>query len=226
MLRLHAVWSIVRRSAKRDECVSREQRHVLLLNIPDVTVPSQSSPTREITRLNWGCGGWVEPGWINSDIKEAPGVLACDIRDGLPLDGDSIDYAVSIHALPEFHYTEIIGVLQELRRVLKPGGVLRLGLPDLERAFDAYRRGDRAYFQVPDDEMTSLGGKLVAQVSWYGYSRTFFVHEFIEELLLKAGFSEVHRVSYLETRTAHRDIVSLDNRERESLFVEAIKLVQ
>ena len=174
-------------------------------------------------RLNWGCGEWVVPGWINSDIKEAPGVLVCDIRDGLPLDTDSIDYAVSIHALPEFHYKEIIGVLQELRRILKPGGVLRLGLPDLERAVDAYRRGDRGYFLVPDDEMASIGGKLAAQLVWFGYSRTIFVRDFIEELLLKAGFAQVHHVSYRETRSVHPEIVSLDNREAESLFVEAVK---
>ena len=94
----------------------------------------------ELRRLNWGCGECVEPGWINSDVKGGDGVLACDIRKGLPLETDSIDYAVSIHALPEFHYKEIAGVLKELRRVLKPGGTLRLGLPDLEKAFEAYRR--------------------------------------------------------------------------------------
>jgi SAM-dependent methyltransferase len=177
----------------------------------------------EVRRLNWGCGDWVVPGWINSDIKDGPGILSCDVREGLPLDTDSIDYAVSIHALPEFKYTELVGVLEELRRVLRPGGVLRLALPNLERAFDAYRRGDKDFFLVPDDEMSSIGGKLVVQVVWYGFSRTVFVRDFIEELLLKAGFTHVHHVRYRETRSVHPEIVSLDNRELESLFVEAIK---
>lgn len=179
--------------------------------------------SEEVRRLNWGCGDWVEPGWINSDMKEAQGVLACDIRAGLPIESDSVDYAVSIHALPELPYTEQVIALGELRRVLKPGGTLRLGLPDLERAVDAYKRGDRDYFAVPDDEMASLGGKLVAQLVWFGYSRTLFVRDFIEELLLKVGFAEVYHVHFKETRSRHREIIALDNREAESLFVEAVK---
>lgn len=81
-----------------------------------------SAETSALRRLNWGCGGHVAPGWINSDVKDEPGIdLACDIRNSLPLETDSIDCAVSIHALPELAYPEIVPVLEELRRVLKPG---------------------------------------------------------------------------------------------------------
>ena len=175
-------------------------------------------------RLNWGCGGEPEPGWINSDRKDSPGVeISCDIRDGLPLADGSVDYIVSIHALPEVPYPDLVPVLAELRRVLAPGGVLRLALPDLGRAVDAWRGGDRAYFLVGDDEMKSLGGKLIAQLVWYGYSRTPFVPEFAEELLRRAGFSEINHVEFSRTASAHPEIVSLDNRPAESFFVEAVR---
>ena len=60
-----------------------------------------------IRRLNWGCGNDPRPGWINSDAKEGSGIdLVCDIRNGLPLETGSLDYAVSIHGLPEIHYDE------------------------------------------------------------------------------------------------------------------------
>lgn len=177
-----------------------------------------------VRRLNWGCGGSAEPGWINSDQGDYPGVdIVCDIRDGLPLESDSIDYVVSIHALPEVPYAELVPVLQELRRVLKPDGVLRLALPDLEKGFEAYRRGDGDYFLIPDEDMESIGGKLILQLIWYGYSRTLFVRDFVEEILRKAGFREVRHVRFRETSSGHADIVLLDNREAESLFVEAIK---
>ena len=177
-----------------------------------------------VRRLNWGCGQRGEPGWINSDQKDGPGIdLSCDIRQGLPLETDSIDYCVSIHALPEVPYPELVPALQELRRVLKPGGVLRLALPDLLKGVEAYRRGDRDYFLIPDEDAKSLGAKLVLQLIWYGYSRTLFTHDFIEELLVKAGFGRVERCNYKQTASAHPEIVALDNRERESLFVEAIK---
>lgn len=178
----------------------------------------------DIKRLNWGCGSWVEPGWINSDIKDDHGAeIVCDIREGLTLATESIDYAVSIHALPEFTCAEIVPVLTELHRVLKPGGVLRLALPDLFKALNAYQQGDKTYFLIPDRDARSLGAKLVMQMLWYGYSKTVFTGEFIEEMMLKAGFEEVRHCSYKITKSDWPEIVSLDNRERESLFVEGYK---
>jgi hypothetical protein len=176
-----------------------------------------------VRRLNWGCGTDPEPGWINSDVKDAPGIdVPCDIRSGLPLPTGCIEYAVSIHALPELAYPDVVPALAELRRVLRPTGVLRLGLPDLERAVTAFWRGDRNYFLVPDEDAASLGAKLVVQLVWYGYTRTPFTHEFIEEQLLRAGFGGVRRCAFRETASPYPEIVALDNREHESLFVEAV----
>jgi SAM-dependent methyltransferase len=178
----------------------------------------------ELRRLNWGCGSWVEPGWINSDIKDDQGAdLVCDIRHGLTLDTGSIDYAVSVHALPEFSCAEIVPVLQELHRVLKPGGALRLVLPDLLKGVEAYQRGDREYFLVPDEDARSLGAKLVLQLFWYGYSKTTFTPDYIEEALVKAGFAAVKHCQFKNTTTPWPEIVTLDNRPAESLFVEAYK---
>ena len=177
-----------------------------------------------IKRLNWGCGTNPMRGWINSDQKVGPGIdLSCDIRNGLPLESNSIDYIVSIHALEEVPYPDLLPVLRELRRVLKPNGTLRLSLPDLDKGIQAYLRGDRDYFLIPDDEVTSIGGKLIVQLIWYGYSRTLFTYDFIEELLQKAGFQYVSQCRHKETRSPYADIVELDNREGESLFVESIK---
>jgi predicted SAM-dependent methyltransferase len=177
-----------------------------------------------VKRLNWGCGSHLAPGWVNSDIKDEPGVdLVCDIRQGLPLDTGTIDYAVGIHSLPEFSYPEIVPVLEELRRVLKPGGTLRLALPDLQRGIDAYLAADDDYFQVDPDEVRSRGGRFVTHMIWYGYSRTLFTTDFALELLEKAGFSEVTACSFRRSASDVAGIVELDNRERESLFVEGRK---
>jgi SAM-dependent methyltransferase len=176
-----------------------------------------------VRRLNWGCGATAEPGWINSDQKEGPGILTCDILEGLPLADASVDYAVSIHALPELRLDELVPALSELRRVLRTGGVLRLALPDLERGIAAYLRGDAAYFLVPDEDASSLGGKLVIQLLWYGWSRSLFTPDFAEELLARAGFGEIARCAHGVTRSRFPEIVSLDNRERESFFIEGVK---
>jgi predicted SAM-dependent methyltransferase len=175
-----------------------------------------------IARLNWGCGSHLADGWINSDIKDAPGVdLAADVRHGLPLASESIDYAVSIHALPEFSYPELPGVLAELRRVLKPGGVLRLGLPDLRRGIDAYLRGDFSYFKVDPEQVRSLGGRFIVHMLWYGYSRSLFTVDFARELLEDAEFVDVRECPLGVTASDHAQITELDNRPQESFFIEA-----
>ena len=193
----------------------------------DVTKERSQEPsgtTLVSRRLNWGCGEHPEPGWINSDIKDGPGIdLSCDIREGLPLEADTIDYAVSIHALPEIPYTDIVGALRELRRVLKPGGVLRLALPDLDKGIQAYLSEDEDYFLVPDEDARAIGSKFIVQMIWYGYSRTLFTYDFTAELLRKAGFAQVTRSDFRTTASRFPEIVELDSREKESLYVEATK---
>ena len=181
-------------------------------------------PAKAPKRLNWGCGAHVREGWVNSDAKVDDGVdLVCDIRKGLPLDTDSIDYAVSIHALPELSYSEVVPALEELRRVLKPGGVLRLALPDLRRAIAAYTFKNHDFFQVDESEVRSDGGRFIVHILWYGYSRTLFTVDFVEELLTRARFVDVMECRYRQTASRFGEIVELDNREDESLFVEATK---
>jgi predicted SAM-dependent methyltransferase len=181
-----------------------------------------SAERRPPARLNWGCGSHVAGGWVNSDVKDEAGVdLVADIRKGLPLAGESFDYAVSIHALPEFAYPELQPVLEELRRVLKPGGVLRLALPDLDRGIDAYLRGDDAHFHVDPHEVESRGGRFIVHMLWYGYSRTLFTVDFATELLARAGFTDIRACPFGVTCSEFEEIVSLDNRPDESFFIEA-----
>jgi predicted SAM-dependent methyltransferase len=165
-----------------------------------------------------------EPGWINSDAKDGPGIdISADIRDGLPIETDSLDYIVSIHALPMIHFDELVPVLEELRRMLKPGGVLRLGLPDLDRGVRAYLEGDRTYFAVGDEHARSIGGKFALHMLWYGHSVAMFTAEFAQELLERAGFVRVARCGFGESAAGLEGITDLDNREQESFFIEAVK---
>jgi predicted SAM-dependent methyltransferase len=177
---------------------------------------------RPVQRLNWGCGSHVATGWINSDVKDGAGVdLVADVRRGLPLTTESMDYAVSIHALPELALPEQVSALEELRRVLKRDGVLRLGLPDLQKGIDAYLAGDQEYFQVDREEARTLGGRFIVHMLWHGYSRTLFTVDFVGELLERAGFVNVRECAYQATASRFEGISDLDNRPEESLFVEA-----
>ena len=65
--------------------------------------PEHPSAPAGVRRLNWGCGEWAGAGLdqLRHQGRARASTSSCDIRDGLPLEDDSIDYAVSIHALPE-----------------------------------------------------------------------------------------------------------------------------
>ncbi len=59
------------------------------------------------------------------------------LRDCFP-DGRTFDYVVASHVIE--HVPNVIGWLNELASVLKPGGLLYLAIPDRRRTFDIYRR--------------------------------------------------------------------------------------
>jgi len=89
--------------------------------------------------LNLGCGGRFHPDWINMDVAPShPSVIHVDLSKGIPLpDGHCV---VVYHAavLEHFRQGDALGFLQECARVLAPGGVIRVGVPDLERLCQLY----------------------------------------------------------------------------------------
>jgi ubiquinone/menaquinone biosynthesis C-methylase UbiE len=175
-----------------------------------------------LLRLHWGCGDIRPAGWINSDIEEGPGIdISADILKGLPLDDNSVDYISSQHALNDLRIYDQVQALGELYRVLKPGGVLRLALPDLDLAIAAYQGGRHDFFLVWD--WNTLSGNFITQILWYNHTHTLFTYEFAEELLRKAGFQDVRRVVYHQTISPYPEIVELDSRKGESFYVEAFK---
>lgn len=96
-------------------------------------------------KLNIGCGSQIHPDWINADLSPAaPGIVPVDIRKGLPFEAASFDAVYHSHVLE--HLTRAAGkaFIIECRRVLKPGGVLRIAVPDLERIARLYLELDHA----------------------------------------------------------------------------------
>lgn len=90
--------------------------------------------------LNIGCGHCFLPEWTNLDLAPARGVQACDIREPLPCPAGTFDATYSSHVLE--HLTPAAGraLLGEQFRVLKPGGVCRVVVPDLETICREYLR--------------------------------------------------------------------------------------
>lgn len=91
--------------------------------------------------VNVGCGTVYHPAWINLDTAPGtPDVRRCDARDGLPLADASIDAVYHSHVLEHLDADSARAFLLECHRVLRPGGILRVVVPDLEGIAQAYLR--------------------------------------------------------------------------------------
>ncbi len=91
--------------------------------------------------LNLGCGNrYVESAaWLNVDFAvRHPGVLAIDLRKKLPFSENSFDLVYHSHVLEHFTCPEAKKLLGECYRVLKPGGIIRVVVPDLENITREY----------------------------------------------------------------------------------------
>ena len=91
-------------------------------------------------RLNLGSGCRNVVGYTNVDLDPRADVNS-DIRT-LPFDDDSADEVMAIHVIEHFYRWEVLDVLKEWRRVLKPGGLLVLECPDLGKLVNNLVRGD------------------------------------------------------------------------------------
>ncbi len=89
--------------------------------------------------LNLGCGNRFNKDWINIDVKACdPSVISYNLTRGIPLEDDSCDVVYHSHIIEHFRRDSAVNFMKECYRVLKPGGILRVATPDLERICRIY----------------------------------------------------------------------------------------
>ena len=100
-------------------------------------------------KLHLGCGKRNFPGFINVDLADFPHIHHRRAVDDLsPIATVSVELIYASHVFEYFSLTEVPRVLAEWRRVLKPGGILKLAVPDFTALVLAYQRfGDLRLLQ-------------------------------------------------------------------------------
>jgi predicted SAM-dependent methyltransferase len=184
---------------------------------------------RGAIHLHLGCGPKYLQGFINVDGNFFSKIdLWMDVRNGLPFASNSVDSIYSTHMFEHFYPDELGRLLQECLRVLKPGGGIRLIVPNLESAIQAYCQRQNEWF---DDSFPrhfdSLGGRFSNFIFCDGQHRTAFDFTHLDEVLRKAGFSEVEKSAEGKSRLYGSNVPAYEPGEsRElphSLYVEAFK---
>ena len=91
--------------------------------------------------LNLGCGSHFNQQWVNIDFsKTGEGVIAHNLLNGIPFDDNTFDVVYHSHVLEHFPQDKAIDFIRECYRVLKPGGIIRVAVHDLEQIIKNYSR--------------------------------------------------------------------------------------
>lgn len=148
-------------------------------------------------RLHLGCGKRHIPGFIHIDVVDYPHVDHVTTVDNLSFAPDeSVDLIYNCHVLEHFKRRDVPRVLREWFRVLKPGGILRISVPDFSALCEVYRRYN--------DIKLVIGGLFGRQDYLYNIHYNVFDYVSLKQCLEEAGFTEVRQYHWRETE--HADI--------------------
>jgi predicted SAM-dependent methyltransferase len=188
--------------------------------------------------VNLGAGGNLLAGFVNIDYSWCPGLDLCwDISKGLPLKSDSVAGIFTEHTLEHFDWkTALKTFLSESFRILKPGGTIRISVPDADKAV-------AAYWEKRENGQTSKpwrksydGGERIPLTPMLMVNNTFrqlyaplqsghkcaYDFQTLEYFLHLSGFVNIAQEKYLQGREENL-LVDYKKRAEESIYVEASK---
>jgi predicted SAM-dependent methyltransferase len=223
------------------------------------TLPDEPPFTRELVArlglsgINCGCGRGLEPGWLNTDlvrIQERDGreseldrlarvdeqlyFLRHDATEPYPLEDECFDWAYSEHFFEHLKLEEGIAWLAEMRRVLRPGGLVRITTPNLTLFVQAYLD--------PEHPFNEQNRELLLKTAWFkergvpdrpawmlnniflGWGhRWIYDFDELKHALVTAGFDPSTVVERAFSEGGMREVAALDleGRAPQTLYVEA-----
>jgi predicted SAM-dependent methyltransferase len=179
--------------------------------------------------VNVACGPQILDGFVNVDLLGPPPRIRWDCRRSLPLaDGGAAGIRVEQFVEHLDTREELPDFLRDCLRVLEPGGVLRIIVPDAARYLQAYCRPDLDGFRelaVPDPFPADLPTRMdvINHIfHQWGEHRWAYDFETLSLRLRTAGFGAIEQVGY------QRSLLPALAQDRDvhapySLYVDAVK---
>tara|TARA_A100001515_G_scaffold27578_1_gene21211 strand:+ start:279 stop:806 length:528 start_codon:yes stop_codon:yes gene_type:complete len=174
-------------------------------------------------KLHLGCGKRdFGTDWIHIDQADYDHIIHKDVTNLRFADG-SCDVIYASHLLEYFSRSDASKVLGEWYRCLKPGGVLRLAVPDFASICNLYKNGY---------SLSSFLGPLYGEMGDPPfYHKTVYDYASLKTILYDCGFKSVSKYDWRDTDHAEFDDHSQaylphmdkDNGTLISLNVEAVK---
>jgi len=176
-------------------------------------------------KLHLGCGTKILNGYINIDVRQLEGVHIVSSIDNLSMFTDnSVELIYCCHVLEHLSRHDVLKTLKEWNRVLKPGGVVRISVPNFEAIVEHYNE----YKDIGKIRGLLYGGQTYPE----NYHYNIWDMQSMTKQLEEAGFINVTKYDWRLKDTCNVDDYSQsylphmdkDNGRLMSLNVEANKL--
>ncbi|MDG5469922.1 methyltransferase domain-containing protein [Deltaproteobacteria bacterium IMCC39524] len=159
-------------------------------------------------------------GWTYADINENCD-LVLDLTQPFPFPDNSVSMIYSSHMLEHFEYHELMTLLSECLRVLKPGGIFRASVPNARIYLEAYCAPDGFRPEIfcryePAYNANSKIDYVNYMAYMAGHHRYMFDEENLVAVLNLAGFNNVRLRGFDKT-------LDLEVRDFQSIYVQAEK---
>ena len=167
-------------------------------------------------RLHIGSGSSYKPGWTNIDLLPVKVDVPWNLARGIPFPDASVDAVFHEHLQEHLTLGQGFALARESLRVLRPGGVLRIGVPDAGQALQSYAGN------WDDDWARSAATPMIAvQRLFYEHQhRAMYDGQTLKLMLEVAGFVDVTRCAFGEGRAADADSPA---RAAGTLYVEGLR---
>jgi hypothetical protein len=162
------------------------------------------------------------------EMAQRGNIRFANAADRIPCAAGSVAAVYSSHMIEHLDHGEARAFLAEVRRVLSPGGVVRIGAPDLSLLIRRYGLTGDA-----DEFVTGIHMGLNRPAGLRGWARWAIVgprHHLwmydgasLARLLLAAGFKDAAIMPPGSTMIAEPGRLDLSERALESVYVEAVR---
>ncbi len=183
--------------------------------------------------INLCSGEVILDEYINIDL-DSRSDLKLDLEKKLiPFQNNSIDRVVIMSAINYFTYDRASIIVDDIYRILKPGGIIRVGVQDLELISKKYLDKDYKFFFQTNNNFTQRfhGETLGDKVNYFFYRGGSGIknkhHKYMWDfnslkfLFHKSGFEKIENKNFLESAIPNID--KIDNRSEMFFYLEARK---
>ncbi len=136
-------------------------------------------------RLNMGGGSVPLDGFINIDRHTGGEVYPVKLKfekSEWSVEDGEVDEIYASHVLEHFDHVTAPLVIKEWVRVLKPGGRIRIAVPDFKAIAERYLKGE---------ELPIAGYVCGGQTDENDYHKTIFDEEYLADLMTSAGLVDI-----------------------------------